>query len=120
MDYELQNDLDKLKNTYHDEESVSTLRALEKSAKEACLLIDTKKHDGIKMLLEYYREEIVAINKELTTSEKLFENEEGAHLGRLLHARKKWCRNFLALFEKAERKVEISKKAVKEYLEKEA
>ncbi len=93
--------LKKLRDKYPDEESTEMLRDYDKRIKKSILVGNLLDHDGFKILLGRYSGEVESINKELTTNSALFKDAEGMTLGRLLHERKKWCLDFLKIFDAA-------------------
>lgn len=94
--------LEALRKKYPDQESNDLLSSYEKSAKQAILTSNLKNHDGIKILLKGYEDEIARIDKELSNNHLLFKDQEGNTLGRLLHERKNWCKKFINIFRNAE------------------
>lgn len=100
------NKIDELRKKYPDEESMVIVSDWEKRVKVASLTSNLKNNDAFKILIDRYEDEIIKIKKELYSNPKLFENEEGIILGRLLYARMKWCKEFLDIFNIAEKQVE--------------
>lgn len=103
---EINSKIDILRKRYPDEVSQSTLSDMEKAAKLAVMTSNLSENDVIKQIMGMYESEVSKLNKELTTNENLFKDDEGRELGKLIHARKNWCKKFLDIFTQAKSTVE--------------
>lgn len=109
--------LDTLRKAYPSSEDQEKLSILEQSTKIAIITANLQNNPGIAGIIGQYQKELTQINKELTDNEALFSDSKGPELGRLLHARKKWCKKFLAIFDRAEQQVEIKKGIINKEIE---
>lgn len=89
--------LEQLKKLYPDEESITEIGEYERALKKSGLMLNLLNHDGFKIIVKGYEDELRRINKSLQ-DEDLFQNEDSRFRGKLLHARKQWIRDFLKIF----------------------
>lgn len=103
MNYE--DKLEKLRLKYPDDESKNIVSGWQKSLKLASLTANLRDHDGMKLIIHGMEKELEKITHSLVNDEALFKDSEGQILGRILHARRKWIKDFLKIFENAEKQI---------------
>jgi rRNA processing protein Krr1/Pno1 len=90
--------LEAIRQAYPDQESQEVLADWEKQAKVAVITKNLQENDAIKLIIAQYRKELNDLNKILQDNEALFEDEAGRLVGKMIHTRKKWCKQFLNIF----------------------
>lgn len=104
--------LEKIREKYPDSESMELTATWEKAARRASLTSNLKENDAFKIIVSQYTMEIKKIDKELANTPELFNDEDGKHLGRMLCARKKFCQDFLRIFDIADKRLDSLRKTI--------
>ena len=110
-------DIQKLRELFSDEESQSEISSLEKALKKNSLVSNLRSHAGMQIILAEFKQEIELIDKQLLTNVELFKTDQGMINGRVYHARKKWLKKFVAMFDIADTNVRNAEATVKAKLE---
>jgi len=109
---ELIKNIEDLKKIYLEDGDQAELSAWQATVKRALMIKEIAESDGIKMIKEKYQKDIKNINDILLNDEDLADNDRKF----LLH-RRKWCNDFLKLFEKSDSIIKDAENAVGEQLE---
>lgn len=114
---QISNAIKALREKYPDEDSQGLASGWEKEAKRALLVANLKDHDGVKIIIDGMTREAQELEETLRTDKNLFKDAEGIFLGRLIHARREWCLDFIHLFDQAEKRVAGIEKKIGEALQ---
>lgn len=100
----IEDKFEQLRNLLTDEDSQRSVAKFRDEWKKAYLLTSLSNHAGIRLLILKFERDISLIKRELDDP-KLFESDGGMLKGQVLHARRKWCEDFLEFFAIEKRKV---------------
>lgn len=108
---QLQSDFARLKAYLEggDEESIRQVNEWEGSVKKALLKDNLSAHDGVKMILDEYQNQVNQINIQLQENEQLTDDDR-----KYLFARKRWCLSFINIFTVARSTIAGVEKALDE------
>ena len=93
-DEELTKGLEKIRAAIDDPSDSEEIQNIQKELKRAMVKGNLAKHDGIKLLIEYYRSQVVEINIQLANNRDLTEKERDRFF-----ERKSWINDLIGFFD---------------------
>lgn len=101
-----------LRAKYPEQEDQTILNDWEVSTKTALITAKLQENDAVKLIIKKYTEELVRLNRILSTDQSLFKDEDGRHLGLLIHAQKNFYIKFLKMFSSAQSLVDSMERTI--------
>ena len=90
----IQEDLTKLLAEIEHPDDREEIRQLRADVKAAAVRADLKKHDGLKMLFKYFKEQVKKINEQLLYNKEITDDQR-----KLLFTRRDWINDLFHFFE---------------------